>query len=286
MAVYLKNASDSVVYTFPPHDAITGRVTCLDEEGQLRVDTSDRLFCPGATIIGDLNPAPKTIILKGVVIATTTTALIDELKAIRYQTEVASRSERRLYLSQYPNEYYKIGAMSNPKIKYHGGLSAEVEIEILLADPLRYARELDKGSDVEGSCTLNASTAYTIAYPAACYPAAPVTTIVCTTGRLSSCIIRNTSDVHSDGTDKQPIIFGYELQAAEEWRIDHELGTVEALNGRFPAGGVDMIKWMTGGEFYRLMPGTNTLRYKLTVPAAYVGSTVVTISHSWRPRWL
>lgn len=287
MACYIKNANDSVVYTFPPHDAVTGRVNCMEEEGAIRTETSDRLFAPGGAVIGDLKPGTRAITLKGTVIASTGTAVTDELRSMQTAIEVASRSARRLYLTQHPTEFYKISALNSFRVEYLGGCGATVEAEIALADPFRYAYNLGTETDSRTECAKNTATTVSIGYlPATTYPVSPVTTVHCAQGKISACYVRNLTDVHADGTDRVRLAFKYELLDGETLEIDHENGTVKVKDGRFPAAGADMIKWLTAGEFYQLFPGTNSVRYIFTVPAASVATTTINLYHAWRPRWL
>lgn len=286
MSVVLKNISGSTIYTFPPHDAITGRLECFIDEGLLRLDTSDRAFGHGADIVGDSKLAPKTISFKGYVQASSWDNLRAEIKNMKEELEKCSRAVRRLVLSQYSStgEYYIVGGLARWKIEYPDSVTALIEVDLLCNDPIRY--DASETTSTTSGCAKNTSTNVTVAVSGDIHPTPPKIQVECAAGKISSIAIRNTSELRSDGTAKGALVFNYQLEVGETLEIDQSAGTVLVKNGRFPAAGQDMIRYLVSGEMFNLIAGNNTLRYNFAVPTASVSTTTINLAVVYRRRWL
>lgn len=132
MSVILKDTGNNVIYTFP------SGIELIEEGHSSRMDTEERVKAHGGVIVGDKKLASRVLVVHGIFNKASSALMETELKAMK---KACYTNNLRLYATQNSNEFYDVEClMFNPA--YLGLLTvAEMEIEFIAVDPLRYYKD-------------------------------------------------------------------------------------------------------------------------------------------------
>jgi len=289
MPVTIRSSSDAIKYTFPPKTGILGGFSVMDEMVSQRMNVSEKLYSHGGVIVGDGKVGTRLLKLQGIVAASDSATLEDELDLMKYNITVGDwrNSERRLYLPQYQyKRFYKLGGMAEMAAKRLSSIGADININWIIIDPFLYARN-DDLLTYEKQLTIKAGSNYTQTYQslsstaiggANTYPVNPYEIKVeVTSGSISSFYIRNISD------SSRKVNFGHEMTAGSNniVTMDFTNGTASGTGGIWGTG-TDVIGYITDAGWWRMLPEGVNLEYYIRGSSA----ATVTVTIKWRPRWL
>lgn len=132
MSVILKDSGNTTIYTFP------SGMELIEEPYSARMDTEERVNAHGGVIVGDKKIASRILIVYGIFNKASQTLMETERKLM---TKACYTKNLRLYGTQNSNEFYNVECRGFDA-GYLGMLTiAEVEIEFICADPLRYYKD-------------------------------------------------------------------------------------------------------------------------------------------------
>lgn len=240
-----------------------------DETLAVRSKAQDRAFVHGAADYADGMIDSRVLSLKGVISGATRAAYLTNMRALK---SALYHEDSKLYQGETTAWNYFVNVKKVLKVKedYLKGNDycvSEVEIDLLLADPLWYA-----ATPTSTTITINTDPKTFAVANSGNLAAHPVITI--TADRtIADLTLQNTSDVPAGATG------GLKFRYQDSGLVAAGVVVVDCRAGTVVRGTTNTIRYFSGA-FLKLLPGSNSLTW------SGVTSGATTVKFEFYPRFI